>query len=303
MYIDLEGYYSWKKFKSDASAAWKRTKHQLKEAKKNPKEAIKGAIKDTLNLIPEATELILKASAEGGLSEIEMATAISGSKEDIKITEAAVEQARVHVDRNSLPKFKMSNDAQSGGAKIATGIQIATVVGGITKTGIKMTGKVMLKAGRKEMGAAAKGGEVAGEAGLTGESASGRKVKEIVEISDQSEFLKTRKATKGVHLNSNEAKGHFGIYEIEIDGLLYKVGKADLDRITLSSGLPTRLHQQIRKLEKIHGKGHVAGQVVDDLGKIKNSTAQAKAAEKARIRAIYEKTGNVPLGNERSFKP
>jgi hypothetical protein len=60
------------------------------------------------------------------------------------------------------------------------------------------------------------------------------------------------------NLNLNEAVGHFGLYEIKINGALYKFGKADLGRITQSSGLPTRLHQQIRKLERYFGKGSSA---------------------------------------------
>jgi len=56
------------------------------------------------------------------------------------------------------------------------------------------------------------------------------------------------------HLNTNNATGNFGVYEIKVDGDLYKLGKADLDRVTQSSGLPTRVHQQVRKLQEVHGK-------------------------------------------------
>jgi len=47
------------------------------------------------------------------------------------------------------------------------------------------------------------------------------------------------------HLNNNKAISHFGLYEIYVNGELYKIGKADLERITKSTGLPTRLHQQV----------------------------------------------------------
>lgn len=43
--------------------------------------------------------------------------------------------------------------------------------------------------------------------------------------------------TKKVSLNTNIAESNFGIYEITIDGELYKIGKADLEQITKSSGL------------------------------------------------------------------
>ena len=102
------------------------------------------------------------------------------------------------------------------------------------------------------------------------------------------------------HLNNNDAVSDFGIYEIGVNEELYKVGKADLNRVTKSSGLPTRLHQQIRKLEKIFGKGNVEGEVVQPLGQ--TTTAAAKTAESARIRQIVEETGTVPPGNARSFK-
>jgi len=107
-------------------------------------------------------------------------------------------------------------------------------------------------------------------------------------------------AGKAIHLNANNATSRFGLYEIRINSELYKVGKADLNRITQSSGKPTRLHQQVRELRKLYGKGNV-GDFVEDLGVV--TTSQAKAAETARLRAIYKATGKVPPGNQRSFKP
>ncbi len=108
-------------------------------------------------------------------------------------------------------------------------------------------------------------------------------------------------APKKPNLNNNTSTSKFGVYEIEVGGDLHKIGKADLNRVTQSSGLPTRLHQQVRKLEQAAGKGNVVGEVVEDLGE--TTSAQAKAAETARLRAYYEKTGKVPPGNQRSFKP
>ena len=99
------------------------------------------------------------------------------------------------------------------------------------------------------------------------------------------------------HLNNNDAESRFGIYEISVNGELYKVGKSDMNRVTQSSGLPTRLHQQIRILEKSFE--HVEGSVVEDLGEI--TTGAAKAAERLRIQRIFDQTGIVPPGNQRSF--
>ena len=108
-------------------------------------------------------------------------------------------------------------------------------------------------------------------------------------------------AKESVNLNTNGATSKFGVYEIEVNGSLYKIGKADCNRITQSSQLPTRLHQQLEKLRRVHGEEKVGGQVVENLGEI--TTAEAKAAETARIKAYFEQTGTVPPGNQRSFRP
>ena len=108
-------------------------------------------------------------------------------------------------------------------------------------------------------------------------------------------------ATAGAHLNTNTATSRFGLYEIKVNRELYKIGKADLNRVTQSSGLPARVHQQVRKLESVYGIGNVEGNVVERLGEV--TTAQAKAAESARLRAVVESSGTVPPGNQRSYRP
>jgi RHS repeat-associated protein len=106
--------------------------------------------------------------------------------------------------------------------------------------------------------------------------------------------------TKGPHLNTNGATGNFGVYEITIHGELHKIGKADLSRVTQTSKLPTRLHQQLRKLRQIHGDENVKGKVLPGSYK---TTKDAKDAETARLQAHFDRTGEVPDGNKRSFKP
>jgi hypothetical protein len=103
------------------------------------------------------------------------------------------------------------------------------------------------------------------------------------------------------HLNSNGAKSEYGIYEIKIDGVLHKIGKADMSRVTLSSGLPTRLHQQVRKLRDKYGEDAVTGKVVQELGR--TTTAKAKLVETARLQAYFDEMGIIPPGNLRSFRP
>ena len=106
-------------------------------------------------------------------------------------------------------------------------------------------------------------------------------------------------ACASINLNANAAIAHFGIYEISVNGALYKIGKAHLGRITSATGVPTRLHQQIRKLQDIFGRDNVIGQVVEDLGN--TTTLSAKLAERARILKAFKDAGFVPLGNWKSF--
>jgi RHS repeat-associated protein len=102
------------------------------------------------------------------------------------------------------------------------------------------------------------------------------------------------------NLNTNSARGNFGIYRIEIDGEVYKFGKADLNRVTQSSGLPTRLHQQVRRLKEINLSSIVEGDVIHRLPN--STTRQAKAVENSIIQSFFDRNGIVPLGNTRSFR-
>jgi uncharacterized protein RhaS with RHS repeats len=120
-------------------------------------------------------------------------------------------------------------------------------------------------------------------------------------VHDPNMWVDTMGLTPTPNLNTNSATANFGIYEIRINGELHKIGKADLGRITQSSDLPTRLHQQIRILEKTHGKGNVTGKVVEDLGM--TTTKAAKDVETARLQAHYDKTDEILDGNKKSFKP
>ena len=53
-----------------------------------------------------------------------------------------------------------------------------------------------------------------------------------------------------------------------MNGGMHKVGKADLVRVTKSSGLPTRLHQKVRKLENTYGKVMVSERQIDAILKL-----------------------------------
>lgn len=104
---------------------------------------------------------------------------------------------------------------------------------------------------------------------------------------------------KRPNLNRNRARSDFGIYEIYVNDKLHKIGKADLSRVTYSSGQPTRLHQQLRRLKKTGDK--VDGSVVLVLRN--TTTAKAKAAETRALQEYFDASGEVPLGNRKSFIP
>lgn len=104
-----------------------------------------------------------------------------------------------------------------------------------------------------------------------------------------------------MHKNKNEAKGNFNIYGISIFQRLFKVGKADADRITHSSGNPTRIHQQIRKLVAIFGENNILLTIFEKLTNVSNK--EAKESESDFLQSYYEITKEVPEGNKKSFKP
>ncbi|MHA3770735.1 RHS repeat-associated core domain-containing protein [Verrucomicrobiota bacterium sgz303538] len=189
------------------------------------------------------------------------------------------------------------------------GNDVATVMGTVVEVGSLLSGRPARPGGRGPRFASATGGSSAAtSAGAAVEpfplavfnqnNASQSPEKGASEQSTESQA--EVEATKP-NLNSNDATSRFGIYEIETPRGLEKVGKADLNRVTKSSGLPTRLHQQLRKLLRIFGKGNVRGRVVEDLGV--TTTSAAKAAENARIKRIVDKTGKIPPGNEKSYRP
>ena len=105
----------------------------------------------------------------------------------------------------------------------------------------------------------------------------------------------------GKHKNSNDAVGNYGIYIIFIDGITYKIGKADLDRITKSSGNPTRIHQQIRKLSLKYTEKNIFYRYLKRMLNV--TTKEAKAFEEYFLNQYYMSNGTAPEGNQKSYKP
>lgn len=79
---------------------------------------------------------------------------------------------------------------------------------------------------------------------------------------------------------------------------MFKFGKADSDRVTESSGLPTRLHQQIRKL--VEQGFSVAYEIVVTLFGV--TTKEAKNVEDTYVENYKTETGEYPKGNKQHSK-
>lgn len=112
---------------------------------------------------------------------------------------------------------------------------------------------------------------------------------------------KTKSTQKQELCFRNWAAIRFVIYIITVFEEIFKFGKADADRVTQSSGLPTRLHQQLRKLKEIYGEQAIDFETIADLLGI--TTAEAKELEKANLQDFFDANEYVPKGNQKSVKP
>lgn len=69
----------------------------------------------------------------------------------------------------------------------------------------------------------------------------------------------------------------------------------------MQSGIPTRIHQQIRKLLEKHQNSTIFHNVLRVLQN--KSTKEAKQAELKFLKYYFNQMGIVPVGNAKSFKP
>jgi RHS repeat-associated protein len=98
----------------------------------------------------------------------------------------------------------------------------------------------------------------------------------------------------GVHKNANAYVGNQGVYEIKIDGKLYKYGKADMTKIS-STGNPVRLQSQINKLQRLNPNAQITGKVLYQNQSI--STLDIKKVETAYVQQYYDYYHSFPSGN------
>ncbi|GEM_PF-3865389 len=103
------------------------------------------------------------------------------------------------------------------------------------------------------------------------------------------------------HKNNNDAVGNYAVYQIMVRDKIYKIGKADIDRITKSSGDPTRIHQQVTELRKKYTRRGVFHIVVETMFGV--TTQYAKEVEEAILELVTQQMGYVPEGNQKSYKP
>ncbi|MEZ5014197.1 MAG: RHS repeat-associated core domain-containing protein [Chitinophagales bacterium] len=97
--------------------------------------------------------------------------------------------------------------------------------------------------------------------------------------------------------NSNDAIGDFTIYQITINGSLYKIGKADLSRTT--DGVPTRIYQQVRKLRLENPDAVIEYRRLFDYYNI--TTREAKEHEWDVLQDWVTTYNRIPVGNQRSY--
>jgi RHS repeat-associated protein len=237
------------------------------------------------------------SGAAGGL-----ATVFSGGNAALGGGITAAGNVAIDIATGNVPSLKRPQDyAQYIGEEVGKGIVFGYVGGQVGKfIGPKLGslfGWMQQGFSNNVAGSAVINGELIEWAGEAGVKATYGKLGSSIGSSVAKQGFK-KAAT---NLNTNASKGNFGIYEIVKDGQLYKYGKADLGRITQSSGNPTRLHQQLRKLEELFPNSQISGKVIEDLGQV--TTKTAKAVENSYLNFYYKTTGIIPEGNLKSFFP
>ncbi len=100
--------------------------------------------------------------------------------------------------------------------------------------------------------------------------------------------------TTKLHKNNDKYVGPQAVYEIKIDGGLYKYGKADMTNMA-SSGLPRRLDSQLKRLENTFPGSEVEGNVLFQNPSI--STKGIKSIETQYIQRYYDLFGELPPAN------
>ncbi len=99
-----------------------------------------------------------------------------------------------------------------------------------------------------------------------------------------------------LHKNDNNYVGYQAVYQIKIDGKLYKYGKADMTDLSKTTGKPNRLQSQINTLIKENPTKRVSGNVIYENKNI--STLDVKKIETKAVQNYVNKNGKFPKGNQ-----
>ena len=99
-----------------------------------------------------------------------------------------------------------------------------------------------------------------------------------------------------LHKNANNYVGHQGVYEIKMDGEVYKYGKADMTNTSATTGQPTRLQSQLNKLQRKNPDAIIEGEVIHSDENI--STKDIKKVETNKVQDHINKNKKYPPGNQ-----
>ncbi len=98
-----------------------------------------------------------------------------------------------------------------------------------------------------------------------------------------------------LHKNDNAYRGDQSVYEIVIDGNLYKYGKADATDLAIN-GNPNRLEKQVNSLQKKHPNSDISGEVIYNNTDI--TTKNIKQVETDQVQNYVDEFGEYPPGNQ-----
>jgi uncharacterized Zn-binding protein involved in type VI secretion len=109
---------------------------EMSKAVATPIEGGKGAVKGTINTIPQTVEALLYGAAMQQTLELEEAANVHAVFKHTKLADSLRQistTTRAAAEKIEIPKFEMSNQAQSGGESIASIAQMLAGLGGIAR--------------------------------------------------------------------------------------------------------------------------------------------------------------------------
>ncbi|HEV7643139.1 MAG TPA: DUF4157 domain-containing protein [Pyrinomonadaceae bacterium] len=106
-------------------------------------------------------------------------------------------------------------------------------------------------------------------------------------------------AAKGVHKNTKTAKGMYALYEIKIDGKIFKYGIANVSTLTASK-IPIRLAQQYSKL--VRTLGFEGAEITYKIKLVRETIKDVMISIESEKILKYAKRHGIPIGNVAHMK-